>query len=243
MEVLGGGESNEARLLASFRDLFRGHEYRHRDSTLGNLVAAHLYEDLYYSGRSGKFNTRVEQNDCVINIGGSTRGVKARRGDGKFGTAVPRSPIIEVPGFVARRGMVALPQIAVEVKVIATAHLKQIDRVQKDLKPAAEELKTKSPRAITLGIVGVNYSEDWTTLEKDREYRSVKKPASVSRVADDVSLRLDHAFRTLYDEFLIFRFRATNRTPFPFTWLGLAGTAHDYNASLVRIADSYENHF
>jgi hypothetical protein len=36
----------EFALLRTFRQLFEGTRYKHRDSSLGDLVASQLYEDL-----------------------------------------------------------------------------------------------------------------------------------------------------------------------------------------------------
>ncbi len=40
------------RLLATFRGLFEQTKYRHRDSSLGDLVAVRLYDDLVHLGKS-----------------------------------------------------------------------------------------------------------------------------------------------------------------------------------------------
>lgn len=115
-----------------------------------NIVATHLYEDLYDHGGCPKFNEHVVAGQCVVNVGGSTRGVKARRGDGTFGTIVPGSDPLKAEGFVVLQGMVALTHIGAELKIIATAHLKQIDRVLNDLRGSATSLKEKSANAITV---------------------------------------------------------------------------------------------
>ena len=44
----------EYRLLTEFRRLFEGKIYKHRDSSQGDFVAMHLYEDLIAINRSGK---------------------------------------------------------------------------------------------------------------------------------------------------------------------------------------------
>jgi hypothetical protein len=48
--------------------------------------------------------------------------------------------------------MVALTQIGAEFKIVATAHLKQIDRVINDLTGSASSLREKSNSAITVGF-------------------------------------------------------------------------------------------
>jgi hypothetical protein len=158
------------KLLAAFEGLFQGSLYQHRKSTLGNLVASHLYEDLCEHGGSPKFNERVASGKCVVNIGGSTRGVAARRGDGTFGAVVPGSDARKANGFIVLRGLVALTHVGAEFKIIATAHLKQIDRVLNDLTGSAVSLKEKSANAITVGFAAVNYTERWTGVEGTRSF-------------------------------------------------------------------------
>ena len=96
--------------------------------------------------------------------------MKARRGDGTFGTVVPGNAPSHVTGFAVLQGMVALTQIGAEFKIIGTAHLKQIDRVLNDLTGSAVSLKEKSAKAITVGFAAVNYSEHWTGIEGTRTF-------------------------------------------------------------------------
>jgi hypothetical protein len=104
------------KLLAAFEGLFRGTVYKHRQSHLGNQVATHLYEDLYEYGASPKFNAHVAAGRGVVNTSGVTRGVRARRGDGTFGTTVPGTDTTTAAGFGVLQGMVALTQIGAEFK-------------------------------------------------------------------------------------------------------------------------------
>ncbi len=231
------------KLLAAFEALFQGTVYKHRSSTLGNLVAMHLYEDLYDHGSSPSFNERVAGGTCVVNVEGATRGVKARRGDGTFGAVVPGSAPLAAKGFTVLQGMVALTHIGAEFKIIATAHLKQIDRVLNDLTGSATSLKEKSPQAITVGFAAVNYSERWTGMEGTRSFPVERTPKRALEASDETSRRLLQIARPAFDEFVLLRFRATNQEPFPFSWLNVAGTAADYGAALVRIAALYEKRF
>lgn len=231
------------KLLAAFEGLFHGDVYKHRRSTLGNLVAAHLYEDLYDHGNSPTFNERVTAGKCVVNAEGSTRGVKARRGDGTFGAIVPGSHPLTAHGFIVCQGMVALMHVGAEFKIIATAHLKQIDRVLNDLTGSATSLREKSPNAITVGFAAVNYSERWTGMEGNRSFPVERKPQRALQASEETSRRLLQIARPAFDEFLLLKFRATNQEPFPFSWLNPSGIAADYGAALVRIADLYEARF
>ena len=231
------------RLLAAFEGLFRGTAYKHRISTLGNFVATHLYEDLLEHGDSPKFIDRVTSGKGAVNVDGSTRGVKARRGDGTFGAVVPGSAAGHVKGFAALQGMVALTHIGAEFKIIATAHLKQIDRVLTDLTGSASSLKAKSQNAITVGFAAVNYSERWTGLEGARSFPVERKPQRALQESEETSRRLLEIARPAFDEFVLLKFKATNQAPFPFSWLDERGTAADYGAALVRISHLYEQRF
>ncbi len=217
--------------------------YKHRVSTLGNFVATHLYEDLLEHGDSAKFIDRVTTGKGAVNIDGSTRGVKARRGDGTFGAVVPGSAPTHVKGFAALQGMVALTHIGAEFKIIATAHLKQIDRVLNDLTGSASSLKEKSRNAITVGFAAVNYSERWTGIEGTRSFPVERKPLRALTESDETSRRLLEIARPCFDEFVLLRFKATNREPYPFSWLDERGTRADYGAALIRISNLYEQRF
>jgi hypothetical protein len=231
------------KLLQAFEALFLAKLYNHRKSTLGNMVASHLYEDLYEGGYSGKFNDRVQRAECVVNVAGSTQGIRARRGDGKFGAAVPSQEPSQAADFMVRQGGVALTQIGTEVKVLAKSQLKQIDRVIVDLVDSARTIKAKSDKAITVGIAAVNYSEKYTGIEGTRSFPIDRKVEKAVREADETCRRLDDQVRPAFDEFLLFRFKATNRPPYPFVWLNSEGAKANYGAALVRIAALYEQRF
>jgi hypothetical protein len=139
--------------------------------------------------------------------------------------------------------MVALTQIGAEFKIVATAHLKQIDRVLNDLTGSAASLKEKSTKAITVGFAAVNYSERWTGMEGTRSFPVERRPARALQESEETSRRLLELARPAFDEFLLLKFRATNQRPFPFSWLNPPGIAADYGAALVRIAGLYENRF
>jgi hypothetical protein len=49
--------------------------------------------------------------------------------------------------------------------------------------------------------------------------------------------------RPSFDEFLILRFRASNRAPYAFEWLDLPATNLDYGAILTRISREYNRRF
>jgi hypothetical protein len=70
----------EHRLLTEFRRLFEGKIYKHRDSSQGDFVAMHLYEDLIHINRSPKLiEAAINRKDRVLNVQNKRRGVAARR--------------------------------------------------------------------------------------------------------------------------------------------------------------------
>lgn len=102
-----------------------------RSSNQGDLVAMHLFEDLHAIDRSDRYQERVESGRSVLNTLNTRHGIKARRGDGTFGESVPGEEPIHLSGFVVGRGPTATIEIGVEVKILAKAMIKQIDRVVK----------------------------------------------------------------------------------------------------------------
>jgi len=121
---------NQYRLLTEFRRLFEGEVYKHRASNQGDFVAMHLYEDLIAIDRSSRLiEAVVERKDRVLNVQNRRRGVTARRGDGTFGELIPGETAIADTGYLVSRGPIATVEIGIEVKVLAKAMIKQIDRV------------------------------------------------------------------------------------------------------------------
>lgn len=121
------------RLLTEFQGLFAGRAYLHRRSGLGDFVAMHLYEDLVFLNRSTKLSTRVQEHSRVLATTNLRQGIRARRGDGTFGEAVPGLSPISDPGFSVARGKIATIEIGAEMKILSKAMIKQIDRVVSDL--------------------------------------------------------------------------------------------------------------
>ncbi len=143
------------KLLQQLERTFRDGPYLHRRSNLGNRIADCLYEDLYELGASAKLRERIDQQLRVLNPKGVSPGIHARRGDGSFGPPVPGWAPTRVPGFVVARGLTAEVEIGAEVKILAKAMMKQIDRVMSDLRSQANHFRRKSPTAITVGIVAI----------------------------------------------------------------------------------------
>ena len=117
------------KLLQQFQAVFEGNLYRHRSSTHGDRVAQYLYEDLYDLNQSPKFRDRVDDESVVLGSANRTHGVKHRRGDGSLGPIVPGESAIKTLGLLWPEESLATIQIGVEVKILAKAMIKQIDRV------------------------------------------------------------------------------------------------------------------
>lgn len=235
----------ELRLLTEFKKLFEGTKYEHRKSNLGDFVAMHLYEDLVAIKTSDRYILSVECMSRVLNVQNKRKGIEARRGDGTFGELIlGEEPQLD-PGYKVARGPVATIEIGVEVKILAKAMIKQIDRVQNDL---ANQVKNFTHRAglnkpICVGIVGVNYADVMTSYEGDRSYRTDgSKYKHPIQEAEQARRRLSEVAR-LYDEFLIFKFKARNEPPYPFEWVNEKDTRQEYTAALQRISNEYQRRF
>jgi hypothetical protein len=86
----------EYQLLTEFRRLFEGKIYKHRDSSQGDRVAIHLYEDLITINRSPKLIEAVTvRQDRVLNLANKRHGIAARRGDATFGELIPGESAIK----------------------------------------------------------------------------------------------------------------------------------------------------
>lgn len=135
-------------MLAAFRAIFEGKEYRHRSNNQGDQLATELYEDLYRLGRSGKLIRDVDANRRGISVAQNRAGISARRGDGTYGELIPGQPILHEPGYSVARGPVATLDIGVEVKILNKAQIKQInDRIAGLQKQAEYFVRGRDGRA------------------------------------------------------------------------------------------------
>jgi hypothetical protein len=231
-------------LLDTFRGLFDGLRYKHRNSSLGDLVASRLYEDLIALNKSEKLVQRVRAHECVVNLANKATGRPSRRGDGTFGELVPTTIALTESGLRVARGEVANIQIGTETKILAKAMIKQIDRVIGDLMRQVAEFKRTGGNPICIGIVGVNHAATYTSYEGEREWPTDgKKHKHPAQEAADAEYRLISKAKPSFDEFQILRFRATNVAPFPFTWLNFEQTCKEYGALLIRISRDYDRRF
>lgn len=232
------------RLLDRFRSLFDGVRYLHRNSSLGDSVAWCLPEDLYALHRSTKLNARIDEKQRVLNVENRLRGIRARRGDGTFGEIIPYAAAVEMPGFVVARGPVATVEIGSEVKILAKAMIKQIDRVMTDLQNQRREFQTAGGNPIAVGIVGINQAARYVSYEGDVEWPTgVKGHKHPVQEAAEAEKRLLVRVASDFDEFLILRFRATNEPPYAFEWVDKRQTEMDYGAVITRILRKYEVRF
>jgi hypothetical protein len=239
-------------LLDQFRALFVAGPYKHRASTNGDRVALRFYEDVYELGRSRSFNVRTDAGLAVANASNTRRGIVARRGDGSFGELVPGVPPSSVDGFHVSRGPIAEIEIGIEVKILAKAMIKQIDRVVSDLTGQVTHFRAKGGNPITIGIVGVNHAEHYRSFEGERVHptdgKGHKHPVQEAADATD---RLRRLAAPAFDEFLVMPFKATNQPegaaigeafqPYDFDWVDQRALELDYGAVLARVSQRYES--
>lgn len=231
-------------LFREFRALFEKKQYLHRNSSLGDRVASCLYEDLYHLDKSPKLHGRIAARTRVLNARNLTVGVVRRRGDGTFGELVPSATGLSIEGLAVARGPVATIEIGVETKILAKAMIKQIDRVIGDLVRQTEEFRKRGERPICIGIVGVNFAEQYTSYEGNREFptdgRKYKHPI---QEAEDAISRLQQRAQAHFDEFLILKFLVSNVAPYPVSWVNENQTQLEYSALLTRVSRDYDRRF
>ncbi len=231
-------------LLERFRNIFDGVPYKHRNSSLGDSIAWRLPEDLYALHKSTKLDTRIEEKQRVLNTRNRVTGVKARRGDGTFGEVIPDEETFSVPGFAVARGPVATVEIGTEVKILAKAMIKQIDRVITDLQNQRREFENAGGNPITVGIIGINHASRCVSYEGQAVWATdgIRHKHPIQE-AEEAESRLHSRVASGFDEFLILRFRAINETPFAFQWVDERETKRTYGAVLTRILRKYDARF
>jgi hypothetical protein len=74
------------------------------------------------------------------------------------------------PGYLVARGPIATVEIGVEVKVLAKAMIKQIDRVINDLRNQVVQFKRGGGRPICVAIVGIKRADSMVGYEGDRPF-------------------------------------------------------------------------
>jgi hypothetical protein len=206
----------------------------------------HLYEDLININRSPKLiDAAITRKDRVLNVQNRRRGVAARRGDGTFGEIIPGETPITDSGYLVARGPIATVEIGVEVKILAKAMIKQIDRVINDLRNQVVQFRRGGGNPICVAVIGVNQAESTIGYEGDRPFPTTGKQGFLHpfQEAPEAERRLQADAAPDFDEFLILRFKASNAPPYPFEWLNYQETRLDYAAALSRISARYQQRF
>jgi hypothetical protein len=205
----------------------------------------HLYEDLYAINRSSKFVEAIKAQRSVLNTQNRTRGIKARRGDGTLGEIVPGEKPIVDRGFTVARGPIATIEIGVEVKILAKAMIKQIDRVTGDLLKQITHFRRGGGKPICVAIVGINHAPYTVGFEGDRATRTTGRGGFPHPIQEAVEAerRLLANAAPAFDEFIVLRYRVTNEDPFPFEWTDYNATRQDYAAALARISRDFQERF
>jgi hypothetical protein len=228
------------RLLERFEETFRSGPYLHRNSQLGNRIADYLFDDLYELEPHSRLRRDVDEGRLALNPKGLSPGLKARRGDGSFGPIVPGYVGRPYPGHSIPVAPTAEVDIGAEVKILAKAMIKQIDRVTSDLCGQSAHFKRKSPDAMSVGIVGLNMAREYVSYEGAREYPTGTYGPHPVQEAPEAERRLLLEAEPCYTEFLIVPFRANNRPPFAFEFVGAARIRDSYASALLRLLRSYE---
>ena len=206
----------------------------------------HFYEDLVFINRSPKLiDAVINRKDRVLNVQNKRHGVLARRGDGTFGELIPGETALTDPGYVVARGPIATVEIGVEVKVLAKAMIKQIDRVKNDLRHQIFEFKRGGGSPLCIAVIGINQAETTIGYEGDRPWPTTGKGGFLHpfQEAPEAERRLRAEAQPEFDEFLVLRFKATNAPPYPFEWIDYNETRIDYAAALSRISARYQQRF
>jgi hypothetical protein len=228
--------------LSEFQKLFEGRIYKHRASNQGDYVAMHLYEDLVAIDRSPKLVEAVKSGMLVLNAANRLQGIKARRGDGTFGEIVPGETAIRDVGYAVAQGKIATVEIGVEVKILAKAMIKQIDRVINDLRNQVVQFRRGGAHSLCVAAVGVNQASRYVSFEGDRPWPTTGKGGFLHPMqeAKEAERRLIEYAAPAYNEFLLLRYKATNEEPFPFEWVDFNETRLNYAAVLTRISSAFQ---
>jgi hypothetical protein len=166
-------------------------------------------------------------------------------GDGTLGEIIPGESPVTDPGYLVPRGRIATVEIGVEVKVLAKAMIKQIDRVINDLRNQVVQFKRGGGHPICVAVIGINHSDRTIGYEKDRPFPTTGKSGFLHpfQEAPEAVRRLVTEAKPEFDEFLVLRFKARNEPPYPFEWVDYKATRLDYAAALSRISARYQQRF
>ena len=145
-----------------------------------------------------------------------------------------------------RREKFATVEIGSEVKILAKAMIKQIDRVIGDLTNQVAEFKKGggSSNPVCVGIVGINHAIYTTGYEGERANKTdgSKHKHPIQEAAEAERRLLEHAAPN-FDQFIVLQYAATNEEPFPYSWVDKRDTEQHYGAALLRICREYDSRF
>ena len=229
------------RLLDRFALTFRQGPYLHRSPNLGNRIARELFDDLVSHHVSDLLVERVRSRREIVTMKGEIYGRKRVRRNDSFSGKPPAGEldIRDIDGSLVCEGVIAEPHIGCEVKILAKAQQKQVDRVVNDLRGFNARMRRLHARCINVAVIGVNHESEYVSYEGDRQYRDRLRAKEAEQTEERV-----HEIEDDFDEVLVLPFRATNEAPaFPFTWVDEAKTRRDYGAILTRIGSSYDERF
>jgi len=111
---------------------------------------------------------------------------------------------LDDPGYVVARGPIATVEIGVEVKILAKAMIKQIDRVTNNLRNQVAQFRRGGGNPICVAIVGVNHAARCVSYEGDRAFPTTGASGFLHpyREAPGAEARLSREAAPLFDEFL-----------------------------------------
>jgi hypothetical protein len=202
----------------------------------------HLYEDLVAISRSPKLLEAVKKGTVVLNVANRLQGIKARRGDGTFGEIIPGETPIRDVGYAVARGKIATVEIGVEVKILAKAMIKEIDRVINDLRNQVLQFRKGGAHSLCVGVVGINQADHYVSFEGERSWPTTGRGGYLHPIqeAAEAERRLIEYAVPAYNEFLLLRYRATNQDPYPFEWVDFEEIRLNYAALLTRISSAFQ---
>ena len=241
---MSNGSGNSGRAARCAGAVSKGKKYKHRDSSRGDWVALHVFEDLYRLGKSKAIRERIDRHESVLNTQNKRRGIPARRGDGTFGELVPGVVPVVHAGFAVARREISTVEVGVEVKILAKAMIKQIGRVESDLRDQVDHFNNRATTPICVGVVGINRADRCVGYEGDRAWPTdgVHRKHPVQE-ADEAEHRLRDALSQKFDELIFCGTAPRTSPPYPFAWLDYTETHRDNGAPLTRVSRVYDQRF
>lgn len=176
-------QSTTFRLLTRFEATFRQGPYKHRSANLGNRIGRELFEDLFTHAVSARLADRMRSQSEIVTVSSEIYGRKRVRRNDSFSGRPPAGELdIRTPtGCDVSEGVIAEPRIGCEVKILAKAQQKQIDRVINDLRGFGSRMRSLHARCINVAVVGVNHESEYVSYEGERQYRDRLRPLEVDR--------------------------------------------------------------